>query len=93
MTDRLHQLLQEVCDETTFLIFARALLQDRLAADPVETTTDGFQARWANQSIATFIEAAVAWAEDSNFGDRPGPGPENPWMRFAFFLWAGRGYE
>lgn len=93
MSDRLFQLLEDVRDERTFLEFARAFATDRRAAEALGTSPDGFQGEWANQDIAGFIESAVAWAEDSGFGVRPGPKRENPWALFASFLWAGRMYE
>lgn len=93
MTDQLFATLQAVSDEASFLAFARALQADREEADGASSTFDGFQGEWANNSIAAFIEGAVAWAEDSDFGLRPGPKDSNPWALFAAFLWAGRGYE
>lgn len=93
MTDQLFATLQSVKDEASFLAFARALHADREAADDASLTLDGFQGEWANNSIATFIEGAIAWAEDSDFGVRPGPKATNPWTLFAEFLLAGRGYE
>lgn len=93
MTDHLLATLRSVSDEASFLAFARALQADREAADSASLTLDGFQGEWANNSIAAFIEGAVAWAEDSDFGVRPGPKASNPWVLFATFLWAGRGYE
>ncbi|AVG15340.1 hypothetical protein CFN79_05390 [Chromobacterium vaccinii] len=93
MTDQLFATLKSVNDEASFLVFARSLQADREAADGASLTLDGFQGEWANNSIATFIEAAVVWAEDSDFGVCPGPKASNPWALFAAFLWAGRGYE
>lgn len=71
MTDQLFATLQSVRDEASFLAFARALLADREEADGAALTFGGFQGEWANHSIAAFIEGAVAWAEDSDFGVRP----------------------
>jgi len=93
MADDLFERLEAVNDEASFLEFARALLADREAADTAPTTPDGFQNEWANNSVAAFVEAGIAWADDSDFGVRPGPKPANPWSLFAKFLWAGRGYE
>ncbi|WP_374355415.1 hypothetical protein [Chitinimonas sp.] len=93
MTDQLFAALHSVNDETSFLAFARALQADRESVDGASLTLDGFQGEWANHSISDFIERAVAWAGDSDFGVRPGPKASNPWALFAAFLWAGRGYE
>ena len=54
---------------------------------------DGFRGTWANDSIEGFLDAALAWAEDADFGARPGPKSPHPWQLFASFLWAGRSYE
>ncbi len=93
MADELFELLKAVRDEPSFVAFARALQTDREAADAESPTLDGFQGKWANNSIAGFIEQGISWIEDSDFGSRPGPKPSNPWALFAAFLWAGRGYE
>jgi hypothetical protein len=93
MTDLLSDSLESVKDESSFLRFVELLHQDRLQADSTSLTADGFQGEWANQTIEALLEAALAWANDSDFGARPGPKPSNPWQQFALFLWAGRGYE
>lgn len=93
MNDTLETTPHAVHDEASFLAFAHALLADRQAADGVAMTRDGVQGAWVNGSIASFMEGAIAWAEDSDFGARPGPKSSNPWALFAMFLWAGRGYE
>jgi hypothetical protein len=91
--DQLHKLYDDVKDEASFITFALALIQDRESVARFPTTADGFHGEWASNSIESFLEAAVAWAEDSNFGARPGPKSTNPWRLFATFLLAGRGYE
>ena len=93
MSDALFQLRDSVEDETSFLLFVKQLAGDRVASEPMSQTNDGFQGEWANQTISQFLEAASAWAEDSDFGTRPGPKPSNPWQLFAQFLVAGRSYE
>ena len=93
MSDVLFNLLDEVKDEETFLIFVKALAAERSQAERLTLTSDGFQGEWANDNIQHFLEAAVLWAEDSKFGLRPGPKLENDWHLFAQFLWAGRGYK
>jgi hypothetical protein len=93
MTDSLFQSLASVEDEASFLLFVEQLRTDRANSENEPLTLDGFQGKWANQTIAEFLEAATAWAEDSGFGARPGPKPLNPWQQFAHFLLAGRIYE
>ena len=91
--DELFESLEAVVDETSFAHFVSLLIDDRRIADSMALTPEGFQGEWANQSIASFLEASHAWAKDSSYGDRPGPKLNNPWRVFAGFLWAGRGYE
>jgi hypothetical protein len=85
--------LESVVDEKSFLIFVEALAEEREASEALPESLDGFRGEWANQTIAQFLRAASAWANDSAFAQRPGPKPGNPWRLFAAFLWAGRGYE
>ncbi|RMX08131.1 hypothetical protein D8I35_03125 [Corticibacter populi] len=91
--DRLFNSLNSVSDESSFVHFVKLLVADRQSADRFPLTIDGFRGDWANHTITDFLEAAVSWAEDSDFGERPGPKPSNPWYLFALFLWAGQGYE
>lgn len=93
MSAKLSELLNEVKDETTFLLFVEQLQVDRTLSENEALTIDGFQGKWANQTISQFLAAAISWAGDSEFGLRPGPKPTNPWYIFAIFLFAGRGYE
>ncbi|SDH17327.1 hypothetical protein SAMN05216588_10370 [Pseudomonas flavescens] len=87
----LHERLQAVHDQQSFLVFVRALLQDRHAASDLERA--GAPSDWANSSLADFLEGALAWAEDSEFGDRQNLAEANPWQRFAAFLYCGKLYE
>jgi len=89
----IHDSLQDVEDEASFLRFVALLVEDRRRAERLPLSADGHQGDWANQTIGAFLEAANAWAKDSQFGLRPGPKSGNPWRLFASFLWAGRGYE
>ena len=93
MAEKLSELLNEVKDENTFLLFVEQLLFDKNISENEALTIDGLQGKWANQTIPQFLSAAIAWAEDSEFGLRPGPKPQNTWHKFALFLYAGRGYE
>jgi hypothetical protein len=95
----LHQALDAVCDENTFLQFARQLLADREAAAEEERERPPhpsalYGARgWQNVTIDGFLEAAIAWTEDSAFGTRQGLSRDNPWKQFAVFLYCGKIYE
>lgn len=81
----LHDLLDQVNDDQTFLRFARALMTDR-ATSPDDTG-------WQNNTIVGFLESAIAWAEDSDFGLSQGLQPSNAWQQFAVFLYCGKIYE
>ena len=90
--------LDRVVDRRSFLAFARALALDRAAATQTPGTgsasTYGPDAGgWESASIESFLEAAVAWAEDSDFGANQGLAGASPWKQFAVFLYAGKIYE
>jgi hypothetical protein len=94
----LHEQLELVTDEQSFLAFARALMLDRLAAARAETSVPSSPygrdaGSWENTSIESFLEGAISWAEDSQFGARQGLQSENPWKKFAVFLYCGKIYE
>ena len=93
MSAKLNAALVAVCDQESFLRFAEALLADRRNADTMPSTPDGFRGDWANQTIADFLGAALAWAHDSEFGTSLLTKETNPWRQCAVFLMAGRGYE
>ena len=86
-----------VTDEASFLDFVRALEADRrLAAKLEEQEPHGYGALrgWQNATIEQFLEAAVAWADDSEFGRRQTLRVDvSPWRRLAVFLYAGKIYE
>jgi len=93
-----HELLERVDSSETFLDFARALIADRARAVAQESLTPssphGADAGgWENTRIETFLEAAIAWAEGSAFGQKQGLARSNPWKQFAHFLYAGKIYE
>ncbi len=81
----LHEQLEQVHDADSFLVFARALMSDRLdsvakeavaASSTYEPESNG----WENTRIDSFLEAAIAWAEDSRFGATQGTPLSNPWQ-------------
>ena len=95
MDKPLHEIADEVCDEKSFLEFAKALESDRRSAVEAEKLTPSKPygpdaGGWENGSIENFINAGIGWAEDSEFGHIPA---SNPWKRFALFLYAGKFYE
>lgn len=96
--EKLPELLEAVVDEASFLIFVTALRENREseAAGQKITGIDPFGRGpngWENHTIESFLNAAAAWAEDSEFGKRQGLGYANPWRKFAQFLYCGKIYE
>jgi hypothetical protein len=91
---QLSDIIAEVDDEKSFLVFVKALIADQKPHEGIEDNEVGFVGDWANNSISGFLEAAVAWAEDSAFGqsqsDELGV---NQWKQFAVFLYCGKIYE
>ena len=93
----LESYLDKVIDEASFLEFARALHADKEDEDrkekenPSNPYSHGYNG-WQNTTIDGFLESAVAWAEDGNFGEVLEPNA-NPWKKFALFLYGGKIYE
>ncbi len=82
-------------DEASFLTFVAELLEDRrLAAHLEKRDPKSTQRGWQNSSIEDFLESALAWAKDSDFGRRQDlDGATSPWRQVAAFLYAGKIYE
>jgi hypothetical protein len=79
----LEDVTAEVRDEETFLLFLKALRKD----------WEDLGGTWENPTLDRFLEAAVAWAEDSQDAPMLGTPSENPWRRCAEILRAGARYE
>jgi hypothetical protein len=95
---KLHEALESVSDSKSFLAFARLLAEDR--ADEVRREADSSSSPygpgangWENGTIEAFLEAAVSWGEATDVGLSQGLEPDNPWKRFATFLYCGKIYE
>ncbi len=94
---KLESYLDKVVDEKSFLEFARALQADKEDEDhrekenPSSPYAHGLNG-WENTTIDGFLESAIAWAEDSKFGQAIEPNA-NPWKKFALFLYGGMIYE
>jgi hypothetical protein len=91
-------LLELVVDQPTFLAFVRALQADRAAALEMERRSRASPfgpdaGGWENVTIESFLECAIAWADDSQFGASQGLSSASPWKQFAVFLYAGKIYE
>ena len=90
----LDERLEQVDGPKTFVTFVRQLIADR--KEDVSQRADTFGRGvhgWENDSIEDFLEAGLAWAEDSNFGVKQGLERESPWKQFASFLYCGKIYE
>ncbi len=83
-----------VTDEASFLAFVQELADDRKLAAHIDDGPFGAPRSWQNHTIETFLEAALSWAQDSDFG-RSQDLPENAsvWRRVAVFLYCGKIYE
>jgi hypothetical protein len=97
-TEQLSEMLEKVLDEKSFLLFVQALIADRESAAKAEKEKAAGPwvpdaGGWENTSIEGFLEAASAWATDSDFGLKQGIAESNSWKRFAVFLYAGKIYE
>ena len=95
---QLHDALDSVSDAASFLAFARLLAEDRAdevqkevasPAHPFGPAVSG----WETGTIEAFLEAAISWAEATDVGLSQGLSPDNPWKRFAVFLYCGKIYE
>jgi len=95
---QLHEALESVSDAASFLAFARLLAEDRAAevrkeaessSSPYGPGANG----WENGTIEAFLEAAISWGEATEVGLSQGLKPDNPWKRFAVFLYCGKIYE
>ncbi len=93
-SDMLSLALDSVQDLPSFVRFVDALRKDREDADRQEAlrSAEPYSSwnGWENNSIATFLERAVACVQDN------GPAflaDENPWKAAARILYAGKYYE
>jgi len=90
--------VEAVSDEASFLAFVDALRKDRELAVAAEKATPSSpygpdHRGWENTTIESFLEAACAWAKDSEFGARQDLMGASPWKKFAVFLYCGKIYE
>lgn len=84
-----------VHDRDSFIRFVQALSADREAAEQLERADPrryqyGGANGWQNSSISSFLECALAGAEDQeNWGNTNSPS----WQDLAVFLFLGKIYE
>ena len=97
MAEDLDQLLEGVADRESFLAFVKALIadrQDEVAKEKVNPGPlwGGGANGWEHGTIEGYLDAAVAWMEDSQ-GTAWGLPAEPSWKSFATFLHRGKSYE
>lgn len=91
------EILHDVTDEDTFLMFLKALANDKFAEDEMEkinpspSYSSGAKG-WENNSISDFLDAAVACATDGADSTNR-LGQNNPWKRAAAIIYGGKIYE
>ena len=86
------ELLGQVKDRESFLAFAKALMEERELADKMEgEEPEKYRfcgaLGWENDSISSFLDAALASVEDGSYFE------EASWRSFAEFLYCGKIYE
>lgn len=93
---KLNQLLENVNNRQTFLIFVKALIQDCREADELaKQNPEKYQwvgtLGWENGSVETYLDAALACFEGGKWREEK---PEEiNWKKFAEFLYGGKIYE
>lgn len=90
--------LNDVCDERTFVAFLAALSRDFAAKRTIEASRPSSAygqgaLGWENGAVDTFLEAASAWADDTATNPLLNPAEENAWQRCAKIVYAGKFYE
>ncbi len=91
------ELVETASDKESFLEFVEALRLDRKLAEKEERKNPSSPygpdaGGWRNTTIDSFLEAAIGWAEDTDFGINR-IGEASPWRTFAEFLLLGKLYE
>jgi len=81
--ESLFQVLNEVHDEETFIVFIEALMEDSIDSAH----------EWQNDTVELFLECAHAWAVSSVDGLPTYKKSENAWKRCADILYMGKMYE
>jgi len=90
-------LLEEVNDQSSFMVFAKALLKDReeeIEKEKMKPSSPFAQGPngWENQTIENFLESAIAGAEGSLTWSKESQVAPT-WKHFAEFLYYGKVYE
>ncbi len=80
---KLNYKLEQVNDQDSFFDFVKTLINDR------KTSPDS----WENDSIETYLAAALEWGKTTQMGQSQGLSGEPSWKTFAVFLYCGKIYE
>jgi hypothetical protein len=89
-------LLDEVRDKNSFIIFVKALANDKREetakekvkpSNPYGSGSNG----WENGTIEDYLDSAIAWYESSD--KKNGNDGSESWQQFARFLYMGKIYE
>ena len=96
-TPNLDTLLEEVCDERTFVAFLEALANDFAREQELEASNPSGpygpgQLGWENGTVDAVLGAAAAWGHIKLLTGSP-PREANPWKRCAHIVYAGKFYE
>jgi hypothetical protein len=90
-------LLESVSDRKSFYAFVRSLIADwrdevtKEKEHPSTLIGPGANG-WENVTIGDFLDAALAWAEDSEWEEFEAVNASS-WRAFAAFLYCGKIYE
>jgi hypothetical protein len=90
--------LEKVSDRESFFNFVKALIADReqgIAKKRINSDSPCVfsHEEWENETIESFLESALSWAETTNMGQTQGLSEEPSWKGFATFLYCGKIYE
>ena len=85
MSKQLHELVETVVDEESFVAFLLAMSEDYVRSSGIDCPL-----AWQSDSIDSMLEAAAAWASETRNTAHQTP---NPWQRCAEIIWAGKHYE
>jgi len=93
----LDKLVEQVNDRESFLLFVKALIEDRELEVAEEKKNPSLPygsglMGWENGSIENYLESSVAWTE-AWIGKEYELPKEASWSSFARFLYAGKYYE
>ncbi len=98
MKEKLETVLENICDEASFIAFLSALSEDWNEEQRIEATQPsspyGRGANgWENGSIGSFLEAASAYGQAHLSNPASRLKHNNPWRQAAEIIYSGKFYE